>query len=429
MSIRERIKSISKAAESERVERVSYILQSQEEKDLDSIIKNNSRSLKGLTEELGISRDYAKSLINQGVEQGIFPAVYQEKNNSFKISPEHCHAIAGLSEHNRWPSWAENTNLKNVIVVSSQKGGVGKTTTAVNLGAGLCQSLRHRMNTVLIDMDPQGSCSPLIDLTIEESEEILTATDIMLGDLEEDSIYQSLIQKGFTPEQILQAALMPTHLPNFRIIPAFPNDERFNRHVWRDGGMDRALLLLQNKVIEPLLKTDVDTIIIDLPPSNTPIVWAAYQVATMVIMPSATQEMAFDSLCQNLFRFEEILDVLPGKGEQIREFKVLPTMYDSTTSRGDTVILERMQSVFGLGLMATAIEKSALFEASAQSGRTVYDISKTEIHQKVVKNCSIREYNKGLTSIESLVKEVRMNLLRQESEYRRNSMSEEVQHG
>src|SRR5689334_6084746 len=82
------------------------------------------------------------------------------------------------------------------IAIANQKGGVGKTTTAVNLGAALAEKGRH---VLLIDFDPQGNATSAFGMQ----------------ELEAESLYEALIGEGSIVEKIL-----PTRLDNLFIVPA-----------------------------------------------------------------------------------------------------------------------------------------------------------------------------------------------------------------
>ena len=147
--------------------------------------------------------------------------------------------------------------MGEVVAIASQKGGVGKTTTAVNLGASLA-SLGYRV--VLLDLDPQGSVAASFGFT---------RYDISCGILD-----------VFFSDTPIEAALHPTGSPGFEFIPS---------NIWSDENERRQLaglsskVQLKDKIGE--LRNRVDFILIDCPPSLGNLTLNALVAADSLIVP------------------------------------------------------------------------------------------------------------------------------------------------
>ena len=105
-----------------------------------------------------------------------------------------------------------------IINVQNQKGGTGKSMTAVHLAACLSLNLDKRYRICLIDLDPQGSLRLFLNPQISgaEHDSIYSAVDIMLDNVPED--------QDVDLEFLRKSVLLPTQYPNLKTISAFPED-------------------------------------------------------------------------------------------------------------------------------------------------------------------------------------------------------------
>ncbi len=202
-----------------------------------------------------------------------------------------------------------------ILTIANQKGGVGKTTTAINLATALA-AIGERV--LIIDIDPQGNAST--GLGVEREERKLSPYDLMTG--------------GAT----LAEAIMPTRVPNLSLVPS--TMDLLGLEMVISGDADRAFKLKHAVKDAGAILSDgqpLSYILIDCPPSLNLLTINALVAADAVLVPLQCEFFALEGLSQLLSTIEQIKQTLnPALYVQ----GLVMTMYDPRNNLSDQVLAD-----------------------------------------------------------------------------------------
>ena len=230
--------------------------------------------------------------------------------------------------------------MAQILSLANQKGGVGKTTTTINLGAAMAE-LGKRV--LLVDFDPQGALS--VGLGINPMSIDLT-------------VYNLLLDRSVDPEQ----AVLKTQVPDLEILPSNIDLSAAEivlvSEVAREQALKRSL---------SLLKDQYDYILIDCPPSLGLLTVNALTASDGVVIPLECEYFALRGMALLLDTVEKVRDRL---NPDLRLEGIIPTMYDGRTLHGREV-LERVRDAFAPYLYKTVIRRTIRFAEAPVAGESI----------------------------------------------------------
>jgi len=247
----------------------------------------------------------------------------------------------------------------SVIAVTNQKGGVGKTTTTINLGAYLAKS---GSSVLIVDLDPQGNATS--GLAINKS------------GIEQKTMYELLRGEATVPD-----IMLPTAQKSLYILPT--GTELAAAEVELVSVEAREFVLKK-----ALSKLDFDFILIDCPPSLSLLTVNALTAADKVLIPVQTEFYALEGLGQLI---DVVQRVRASVNPHLELLGVLMTMYDSRTSLSGNVRDELLKH-FGDKVFSTHIPRNIRLAEAPSYGKTIAD------HDK---------WSKGARAYKALAKEVK----------------------
>lgn len=233
----------------------------------------------------------------------------------------------------------------HVLAVVNQKGGVGKSTTAVNLSATLGE---HGSRVLLIDLDPQGNATSGYGLDKNQREQCIY--DALLNDVPIEQLVEPVEVEGvfMVPSTIQLAGA------EIELVSAFSRETKLSQ------------------VITPL-KPDFDFIIVDCPPSLGLLTINALTAADGVLIPVQCEYYALEGLSKLL---ESVRLVKTHLNPSLEVFGVVMTMYDRRTRLSQQVV-DEVKDFFGERVFDTVIPRSVRLSEAPSFGQpiTLYDPS------------------------------------------------------
>ena len=226
--------------------------------------------------------------------------------------------------------------MGKIIIIANQKGGVGKTTTAINLSAALAQ---HGMKVLAIDCDPQGNCTSGLGIDNRKVK---------------NSTYQMIIG-----ECDIKDCIQDSVLDTLKVVPS--SVELAGADIELIGLPDKEHIL-QEKIKEVV--NDYDYIIIDCPPSLNVLTVNAMTAADSVIVPIQCEFYALEGLSQLLYTINLVRDRL---NPDLIMDGVVFTMFDSRTNLSLQVV-EDVRKNLKQNIFATIIPRNVRLAEAPSHG-------------------------------------------------------------
>jgi chromosome partitioning protein len=233
-----------------------------------------------------------------------------------------------------------------IVAVCNQKGGVGKTTTTINLGAALAEQGRKML---LVDFDPQGALS--VGLGIQPQDVELT-------------VYDLLMDRSVSARDVI----LPTGVENLDLLPSNIDLSGAEVQLVQEMGRERVLSRALRSI-----KPDYDFVLIDCQPSLGLLTINALECANSVLIPTECEYFAMRGVKLLMDTIERVQDVL---NPNLEIDGLLGTMYDSRTLHTREV-LGSIVNGFGDKVFHTVINRTVRFPDATVAGEpiTTYDTS------------------------------------------------------
>jgi chromosome partitioning protein len=249
-------------------------------------------------------------------------------------------AVARVKREIPEPKTLERHGPARIVAMCNQKGGVGKTTTTINLGAALAELGRR---VLLVDFDPQGALS--VGLGVHPHQLDRTA-------------YNLLMERGVSIDEVL----LKTSVPGMDLLPS--NIDLSAAEVQLVGEVAREQALA--RVLAPVLE-DYDYIFIDCQPSLGLLTVNALTAAHGVIIPL---ECEFFSLRGVALLIDTVDKVRERLNPDLKLDGILATMYDGRTLHGREVFA-RVVEAFGDDVYDTVISRTVRFPETTVAGEPI----------------------------------------------------------
>ncbi len=228
-----------------------------------------------------------------------------------------------------------------IITISNQKGGVGKTTTAVNLATALAQK---GMRVLVIDLDPQGNASTA--LGVAHTAGTPSSYEVMVGEID-----------------MAQAVVASSEHPNIQCLPATIDLAGAEIDLVNSVNRERILAEALNKY---LVSHPRDYVFIDSPPSLGLLTVNALVAATEVMVPIQCEYYALEGVTQLISNIERIKSAL---NPSLVISSILLTMYDSRTKLSSDVASE-VRNFFPKQTLKAVIPRSVRISEAPSFGQT-----------------------------------------------------------
>jgi len=243
-------------------------------------------------------------------------------------------------------------NLR-ILVVANQKGGVGKTTTAINLGTALA-AIGERV--LIIDLDPQGNAST--GLGIDKRQRRISTFDVMIG------------------EEPVSAAILATGVPRLMIVPSTLDLLGVELEIAASKDRAHRLKTALTRFVDDQShlphEERITYVLIDCPPSLNLLTINALTAAHSVLVPLQCEFFALEGLSQLLSTVEQVQKTL---NEDLDIHGIILTMYDPRNNLASQVVAD-VRGFMGDKVYETIIPRNVRISEAPSHGKPVllYDL-------------------------------------------------------
>ncbi|MBM4273370.1 MAG: ParA family protein [Deltaproteobacteria bacterium] len=233
--------------------------------------------------------------------------------------------------------------MSTVVAIINQKGGTGKTTTAINLSAGLAY---QGYRTLVVDLDPQGH------------------TTIGLG-VEPDSFQECMAEVLSVPRKRIAEVIVATYIPGLYLAPSHIRLARAAEQCYTR--VFREMILAQS--LEGL---EFDFVLIDCPPSLGVLTTNSLFSCSFIIIPCQISRYSLDGLADLLTTVETVKNLSPEELFEQDLFRILLTTYDRRNRVTNEYILEQLKP-YRDKTFATFIMKNEALNQAQIAQKAIFD--------------------------------------------------------